>query len=86
MLWLLASARRLKIAACLAQRELPVGELVSCTGLGQATVSQHLAVLREAGAVSVTRRDRQRFYRLTDARLLSLIEWIEKSGWRGGAG
>lgn len=55
---------RLKILTILANGELTVNEIVKKVGLSQPTVSRHLAILREAGAV-VDRRDGQQvFYSL----------------------
>ena len=52
----LAEPARLEILAALRTGERTVSELVDVTGLGQANVSKHLAVLRQNGFV-VRRKD-----------------------------
>lgn len=54
----LANRHRLMIVCQLLERERSVGELAELVGLRQATVSQHLALLRKDGLVA-TRRDGQ---------------------------
>lgn len=52
----LADPSRLELLHLLGTGERTVGELVTATGLRQANVSQHLALLRQRGIV-VPRRD-----------------------------
>lgn len=52
----LADPSRLELLHLLGAGERTVGELVTATGLRQANVSQHLALLRQRGIV-VPRRD-----------------------------
>ncbi len=49
----LSEPMRLRLLNLLMQGEQTVGQLVEATGSGQANVSKHLAVLREAGMVGV---------------------------------
>ncbi len=49
----LSEPMRLRLLNLLMQGEKTVGQLVEATGSGQANVSKHLAVLREAGMVGV---------------------------------
>lgn len=51
-----------------------VGELVVVTGLSQSRVSQHLALLREAGIVMATREGQQVRYALVDPRVRAVME------------
>lgn len=44
---------RLRLLNLLMQREQTVGQLVEASGSGQANVSKHLAVLREAGMIGM---------------------------------
>lgn len=44
---------RLRLLNLLMQRENTVGQLVEASGSGQANVSKHLAVLREAGMIGM---------------------------------
>lgn len=52
----LADPSRLELLHLLGDGERTVGDLVAATGLRQANVSQHLALLRQRGIVA-TRRD-----------------------------
>ena len=52
----LSEPMRLRLLNCLMQGERSVGQLVDTSGSGQANVSKHLAVLRDAGMVG-TRKD-----------------------------
>jgi len=49
----LAEPMRLRLLNLLMQGERTVGQLVDASGSGQANVSKHLALLREAGMVGV---------------------------------
>ncbi len=54
-----------------------VGELVRAMRIAQPAVSKHLGVLRRVRVVSVSRRGRQRVYRL-DARALKPVhDWVK---------
>ena len=57
--------------------ELPVGELVDRLDLSYGGVSQHLALLREAGFVTVRREGKQRFYRADHEQLGPLTRFLE---------
>ena len=56
--------------------ELDVHTLVEILEVAQPTVSQHLAVLRNAGLVKQERKGRSVYYSLTNA---SLASWLMKS-------
>lgn len=62
----LASPRRLEILHALADGPIEVGRLARVIGAGQPNVSQHLAVLRNAGIVEAEREGRAVRYRLAD--------------------
>lgn len=70
-----APARRAMLAH-LAQKEMPVLELAGSFDMSLPAVSQHLAVLRDAGLVSVRKSGRQRIYRLNAEPLKSVAEWV----------
>ena len=55
----------------------PVGELVRALRLRQPAVSKHLGVLRRVRVVSVSRRGRQRVYRLNGRRLKPVHDWVK---------
>jgi DNA-binding transcriptional ArsR family regulator len=81
-LQLVAEPRRQEILRHVWQHELPVGELVDRLDLSYAGVSQHLALLRNAGLVTVRRDGKQRFYRADHERLGPLKQFLE-SFWEG---
>ncbi len=60
----MSNERRLMILCRLAVGELSVGELAKQVGLGQSSLSQHLAVLRRKGLVATRRETRTIHYRL----------------------
>ena len=68
-LQLVAEPRRQEILRQVWRDELPVGELVERLDLSYAGVSQHLALLRDAGFVTVRRYGKQRLYRADHERL-----------------
>ena len=62
----LASPRRLEILHRLAEGPCEVGRLAEALGASQPNISQHLAVLRNAGIVDAERDGREVRYRLSD--------------------
>ena len=73
-----AEPRRRQILDLLAQREMPVNDLVDLVGLAQPQVSKHLRVLREVDLVRVRDEGRQRMYRLNPGPLKPIHEWLAK--------
>jgi len=71
-----AEPRRRQILDLLADRELPVSELVDGLGLAQPLVSKHLRVLREVGAVDVRDDGRRRLYRINGPALRPIYDWV----------
>ena len=57
--------------------EMPVGELVDRLDLSYAGVSQHLALLRDAGFVTVRRVGKHRLYRADHEQLGPLTQLLE---------
>jgi DNA-binding transcriptional ArsR family regulator len=64
---------RLQILLAIGEGETCVCHLEAMLGLRQATLSQHLMALREAGIVSDRRDGRYIHYRLRDPALLDLL-------------
>jgi len=76
LLRMLSNEKRLMVLCQLSGEELPVGELQRRIGLSQSALSQHLAKLREQGAVA-TRRERQTiYYRIADPAVMRVIETL----------
>ena len=64
---------RLKILCTVADKEISVQDIVNLVGTSQSNISQHLAILREKGILA-SRKDANRvYYRVSDARTLSLV-------------
>jgi ArsR family transcriptional regulator len=74
VLRLMAHPSRLLLLCHLREGPRNVGELMTCTGLAQAYVSQQLARLRTEGLVERTRHGREMRYRLADARVAPVLE------------
>ncbi len=70
----LASVHRLRIIHLLGDGPREVNELEAELGLPQATVSQHLAVMRGVGLVAATRDGRTVRYELTDPEILAACD------------
>lgn len=63
---LMSHPERLLMLCRLDEGEASVTELVELCGLSQSSVSQHLALLRSEGVVSIRGEAQTRFYRLND--------------------
>src|SRR5688500_17802163 len=78
----LADDSRLALLRYLNEGEQTVGDLARRKGLGEPTVSHHLAKLREAGLVNLRMAGNQHFYRVNPewlARFKKLAQAIEVS-------
>lgn len=76
-LQLIAEPRRQEILRLVWNDELPVGVLVDRLELSYGGVSQHLALLRDAGLVTVRRDGKRRLYRADHERLGPLVAFLE---------
>jgi len=70
----LADINRRKILTLLKERDLSVNELLKGFEIGQATLSNHLSILRKAGLVDFKILGKQRIYRLKKDMLLAFAE------------
>jgi DNA-binding transcriptional ArsR family regulator len=74
----IAEQRRREIIDVLVDgRAHAVGEVVQRLRIRQPTVSKHLAVLRQVGLVSVSKRGRLRLYRINAKELKAVHDWVE---------
>ena len=73
----LADAKRLCVLEVLATGERSVGQLSRDVSCQIPNMSQHLAVLRQAGLVSTRREGNTVFYRLADPRVLEAYKLIQ---------
>lgn len=69
----LASTPRRKILAYLAHAELSAGEIASRFEISKAAVSQHLAVLENAGLIASEKRGQYVYYRLVPDNLANTL-------------
>jgi DNA-binding transcriptional ArsR family regulator len=76
----LSSPVRREILALIWDRELPAGEIAGAFALTKPTISQHLAVLREAGLITRTAAGTSRRYRARQAALSGLDAALEGAG------
>jgi len=67
-------ARAKMLAALMAGKALPAGELAFHANVSPATASNHLRRLLDAGLVDVERQGRHRYYRLTCAEIAAAVE------------
>lgn len=69
----LASAPRRKILAFLSEAELNAGEIASRFAMSKPAVSQHLAVLENAGLITSEKRGQFIYYRLVPDNLANTL-------------
>ncbi len=69
----LASTPRRKILAYLAHAELSAGEIASRFDISKPAVSQHLAVLENAGLIASEKRGQYVYYRLVPDNLANTL-------------
>jgi DNA-binding transcriptional ArsR family regulator len=74
----IAESHRRDILDVLMAGERPVGDLVDVLHLAQPQVSKHLKVLSDVGLVQCRAEGRRRLYRLDEAHLRPLHDWLEK--------
>lgn len=74
----IADANRRALLDAVAREEVPVGRLTKVTGLSYSAVSQHLAILREAGLVERRTQGKRRLYRLEAAPLREVHNWTSR--------
>lgn len=71
---LLADANRVRILVLLEREELSVAELQEILGMGQSSISTHLAQLKQAGLVEDRRTGKNVLYRLdAEGRLMDVV-------------
>ena len=73
----LAEPRRRRILMLVRDGELTAGEIASHFEISRPAVSQHLAVLREAGLVDERRNGTRRLYRARPEGLTELKQFLE---------
>ena len=76
----LAHPVRLRIMQALTGTERNVGEIDEAADIGQPTLSQQLAVLRNAGLVKTRKDAKLVYYRIDDSRLAKVVGATEALG------
>lgn len=74
VLSILGKPARIRILMVIREQEACVCHLETVLEMRQASISQHLMVLRRAGVVSTNRDGRNIFYRLNQPSLVDLVE------------
>ena len=74
----MGNATRLKMLHSLRARPKRVSEIVQETGLAQAKVSQHLAVLRAYGIVAAERRGKDVIYRIANPKIVRVCDLMRE--------
>jgi ArsR family transcriptional regulator len=74
----LANPIRLEILSMLRDGKKSVNEIAALTGVRQATVSQHLAVLRQKGVVSTKREGINVYYNVANPKITKACDIIRE--------
>lgn len=77
----LSNETRFEIVNLVRKREMAAGTIATRFKLTRPAVSQHIAILREAGLLDERRMGAQRFYVVRDEGFDELVEYIEEF-WR----
>ena len=72
----LANDKRQMILGALRSDDLSVGQLVERTGMQQANLSQHLAIMRARGVVRTRREGNRIFYSISNPKLIQAFDLI----------
>lgn len=78
MMKAMGNEQRLLILCLLVEGELSVGELQAEIDLSQSALSQHLAVLREAGFVDTRREAQTVFYSLPNGPVKKVMQTLHE--------
>jgi len=78
LLALVGKPARVQILTVIGEQEACVCHLEAALGLRQASISQHLMVLRKGGLVTAHRDGRNIFYRLTNPELVGVLDHISQ--------
>ena len=81
----IAEPNRRAILALIRDRELPAGAIAARFPVSRPAISQHLAVLREAGLVEERRVGTERRYRARPAGVAEVQAWLDAFVQAGGS-
>jgi DNA-binding transcriptional ArsR family regulator len=74
----LANPKRQEILDNLREKEMTVNEIVGKTGISQANLSQHLAILRTKGIVTSRRKGINVYYSITNLKIIQAFDLISQ--------
>ena len=74
----LANPIRLELLGLLRNGGRSVNELTVLTGIAQATVSQHLALLRQRGVVSTKKEGVSVYYEITNPKMIKACDMVRE--------
>jgi ArsR family transcriptional regulator len=74
----LANPKRQEILDNLREKALTVNEIVKKTGISQANLSQHLAILRTKGIVTSRRDGINVYYSITNSKIIQAFDLISQ--------
>ena len=74
----LSHPTRVAVVEALAAGEQPAGRIIEHLGLGQANISQHLAILRAKGVVTTRRSGNLVYYALRDPVLADVLALLRE--------
>jgi DNA-binding transcriptional ArsR family regulator len=74
----LANPKRQEILDNLRQKDMTVNKLVEKTGISQANLSQHLALMRSKGILSTRREGNNVYYSLSNAKIIKAFDLISE--------
>ena len=72
----LSNPKRQEILDNLRTKELSVNKLVKATGISQANLSQHLAILRAKGIISARREGIHVYYSISNPKIIKAFDLI----------
>lgn len=74
----LSNEKRLEILDILREKEMSVTEIVNAMGISKANVSQHLALLRNAGIVNTKREGVTIYYRIANPKVIKAFDLMRE--------
>ncbi len=74
----LANPKRQEILDNLREKEMTVNEIVKNTGISQANLSQHLAILRTKGIVTTRRDGINVYYSIANSKIIQAFDLISQ--------
>jgi ArsR family transcriptional regulator len=74
----LANPKRQEILDNLREKEMTVNEIVGKTGISQANLSQHLAILRTKGIVTTRRGGINVYYSIVNPKIIQAFDLISQ--------